>query len=72
MEYLANLKKTKSRAHIWDSGDTYCKMYSTGGMNKKKMTVLVNPNGKYLCMMCVNVWNQFNPEQLIEQDEQPD
>jgi hypothetical protein len=47
-------------------------MYSTGGMNKKKMTVIDDPNGKYLCMMCVNVWNQFNPEQQIEQDEQPD
>jgi hypothetical protein len=68
MKYLANITKNISKAHIWDDGDTYCKMYSTGGLRKKKQTVIDHPHGKEICLMCANVWNQFNPDKKIEQD----
>ena len=60
MKYLVNLNKESSKAHLWDDGDTYCKMYSTGGMRKKKYQVLENKNNREVCLMCQNVWNEIH------------
>lgn len=54
MEYLA--RKGKSRIyHLFQSGDTLCRLYSTGGMSKQKYEKLKNVEGKRLCVMCENV-----------------
>jgi len=52
MKYLES-KKGSRKAHIWDdySGDTVCKMYSTGGMNKNNYKV-VDETKKQICSMC--------------------
>jgi len=60
MKYLVNPNKPASRAHLWDEGDTYCKMYSTGGMRKKKYKPTDDPQGKGICLMCQNVWKEFH------------
>ena len=60
MKYLINLNKQKSRAHLWYDGDTYCKMYSTGGMRKKKYAVHDSTNNREICLMCQNVWNEIH------------
>ena len=65
MKYAINTKKKKSKAHIWDDGDTYCRMYSTGGMKKKKVEVFESTT-REICQMCKNVWNKFNPLETIE------
>lgn len=70
MKYLANLNKNISKAHFWDDGDTYCKLYSTGGLRKSRQTVIDHPHGKPICVMCINVWNKFNPGDKIEQDQE--
>mgnify|MGYP006271415033 CR=1 FL=1 len=60
MKYLVNLNKDKSRVHLWDEGDTYCKMYSTGGLRKKRYQVTEDLNNKEVCQMCQNVWNSIH------------
>jgi hypothetical protein len=59
MEYL--VRKTGSRvAHLWDDGDTYCRMYSTGGLVKKKYIVVQDRNTKEICQMCNKVFEEYS------------
>ena len=60
MNYLVNSNKPSSRAHLWDDGDTYCKMYLTGGMRKKKYRVYPDSQDREICLMCGNVWKQIH------------
>jgi len=60
MNYLVNSNKTSSRAHLWDDDDTYCKMYLTGGMRKKKYRVYPDSQDRQICLMCGNVWKQIH------------
>ncbi len=60
MNYLVNLNKPSSRAYLWDDGDTYCKMYLTGGMRKKKYRVYPDSQDREICLMCGNVWKQIH------------
>lgn len=54
MTYLLRKKKPKV-AHIFINGDTACRLYSTGGMNKSRYIKSPDANGKPLCLMCQNV-----------------
>jgi hypothetical protein len=58
MKYLINLEKPKGRAHYWDDVDTFCKMYSTGGMRKKRYKVYDSQNAREICLMCQNAFNE--------------
>jgi hypothetical protein len=60
MKYLVNKNKESGRAHLWDEGDTYCKMYSTGGLRKKRYEVVDDKEDKEVCLMCQNVWNEIH------------
>ena len=60
MKYLVNKSKENGRAHLWDEGDTYCKMYSTGGLRKKRYEVVDDKEDKEVCLMCQNVWNEIH------------
>ena len=51
MKYLVNKKKESGKAHLWDDGDTYCKMYSTGGLRKKRYEVVDDKEDKEVCLM---------------------
>lgn len=44
-------KKSPKSAHIWNNNDTVCRMYSTGGLNKKKYKVVKDTDVK-LCKIC--------------------
>lgn len=48
--YLIRKKKAKT-AHLWDGEDTVCRMYSTGGLNKRHYKI-VYPNELPVCTMC--------------------
>ena len=56
--YLLNPKKNKSAAHHWDGHDTLCRLFSTGGMTKRKQEVFDEPMGKPICLMCSNVFRR--------------
>jgi hypothetical protein len=58
MEYLVRVKKG-GKAHLWDDGDSYCRMYSTNGMKKKKYHV-VKETTKEICLMCDNVYEEYS------------
>lgn len=50
------VRKSKPRvAHIWKGADTACRLYSTGGMRKKKYTVAYSATTLPICTMCDNV-----------------
>ena len=56
MKYLIRNKKQKVKAHYWTGLDTYCRLWSTGGMNQDlDYIVSDNPEGKPICTMCDNV-----------------
>jgi len=44
--------KGKHRAHIWLGYDTACRMWSTGGLNKRWFAVKAERNGRKVCTMC--------------------
>lgn len=46
-------KKKASTAHIWTGFDTVCRMYSTGGMSKKRYEVVAQSKLP-VCTMCGN------------------
>jgi len=48
-------KKGNVVAHHWTGTDTYCRMASTGGLNKKKYEVHTTDKGRKICTMCKNV-----------------
>ena len=51
MEYL--IKKRNSKViHIWIRSDTGCRLYSTGGMNKKRYKVVVDRGDLPICSIC--------------------
>lgn len=53
--FLISTKKKNSAAHLWTGNDTVCRLYSTGGMSKKKKTVSLTANGKPICSLCLSV-----------------
>jgi hypothetical protein len=60
MKYLYNPNKKNTAAHIWDDGDTYCKMLSTGGIKQRGKRVFDDPQDKRICNMCQNVWKRIH------------
>jgi hypothetical protein len=60
MKYLINMDKESNKAHLWDDGDTYCKMYSTNGLIKKKYKTYDNTQDREICLMCQNVWAEIH------------
>ena len=56
LKYMLNPNKRKAVAHMFTGGDTLCRMYSTGGMNKIKMHLFTDQQGRELCSMCSNVF----------------
>jgi hypothetical protein len=69
MKYLVHPTKLGTAAHILDLGlhgsiDTFCRMYSTGGIGKRsrnKMVICDDSNGRRICHMCRNVYTRNNP-----------
>lgn len=57
MSYLVPFKgRPKNAAHIWTGKDTCCRMMSTGGLGpRRSYRVTETPEGRRICVMCVNV-----------------
>ncbi len=45
-------RKRGGKAHLWISGDTKCRMASTGGLSLRKYVVLDHADGRLICHMC--------------------
>jgi len=56
-------KAKKQVAHLWhaDAGDTYCTMFSTGGLRKNRYSISEKHNGHKVCAMC---WQNYNNSKL--------
>ena len=40
--------------HVWKDGDTLCRMWSTGGLNRDNYRFTDDAPAKKMCMMCSN------------------
>lgn len=68
MKFLeAKNPESKKKAHLWDDGDTYCRMYSTGGLGKKKYHVTENTI-RPICQMCDNVYLSYSGSRFTNKD----
>jgi predicted GIY-YIG superfamily endonuclease len=52
--YLFRINGKKQKAHIWDGEDTFCKMWSTGGINSKSenFSLFNSEMNKDVCSLC--------------------
>lgn len=59
MEYL-NPDKLKRKVHVWneDTNDTYCSMWSTGGIDKSNYELGFQPVSSKICKNCMHVYNK--------------
>ena len=53
--YLVAKTKNLKKAHYWNGIDTFCKMYSTGGLKKEKYHLVANFENREICHMCTNI-----------------
>lgn len=57
-EYLVRIKKPKTYP-LWNGENSFCKMYLTGGMKKKKYHLVEDIEGLEICTMCQNEAKQW-------------
>jgi len=69
--YLVS-KKKNSAAHIWTGNDTACRLFSTGGMGKKRKDVSTHTYGKRVCHMCQSVMSRDDPPKNPKEEYQDD
>lgn len=62
MKYFYNQKKKSTAAHLWNGNDTYCKMFSTGGLIKGIKKVHDELEDRRVCVMCQNNFKKLQPE----------
>lgn len=58
MKYLIRLKGKRNTIHLWDerSKDSFCRMYSTGGLKKENYLKVESIDYGVICNICnVNV-----------------
>lgn len=65
--FLLSIGKKKSSAHLWNGVDTVCRLYSTGGMSKKKKQVTTTAHGRPICSLCLSV-NSKRKNPVLFQD----
>ena len=62
MEFLIRKKRSKQKvAHYWNGADSYCRMWSTGGMRQSLYAVHAESSRLPICMMCKSVYDDMNP-----------
>lgn len=54
--FLLRRGEKKQKAHLWNGLDTFCRMWSTGGLNTKKGDFVLSSStcGKEICSLCQN------------------
>jgi hypothetical protein len=63
MKYLIRSKGKNKAAHYWKDGDTLCRMWSTGGIDKRRAyAVFENSQGLRICHMCGQVHEKSQQE----------
>lgn len=60
------LGKAIGKTHMWDGKDTLCRMWSTGGLDKRKRWRWSRLSNTDVCTMCLNVAQSIEERLLIE------
>jgi hypothetical protein len=64
-------KNTGLRSHYWDSSkrDTFCRMWSTGGIKGKDKYTVSNKNTcKSICKMCKRIYKKSTDDIILTED----
>ena len=62
MQFMIRIKPNKRKvAHYFEDDDTYCRMWSTGGMRQSMYGVFDEAMNLPICKMCKSVYNDMNP-----------
>lgn len=57
VKFLYRPNRTKVAVHLWDDGDTYCRMWSTGGLSPEKYSLHDKPpENRKICTECARRW----------------
>jgi hypothetical protein len=59
MQFYYNPQRKNTAAHIWNEGDTYCTMLSTGGIRAGNKKVQLHHDGHRICLMCKNNYDKL-------------
>lgn len=57
MLYLVNTSKS-SKSHFWDGTDSYCRMWSTGGIIQASYSLSAEPSTQGVCKLCLSAANR--------------
>jgi hypothetical protein len=56
---INSLKPHKYKTHIWDGQDSYCNMWSTGGLKKDRHILSKEPVSEFFCSNCVDQYRRL-------------
>lgn len=56
------LKPTKNKIHIWNGQDSYCSMWSTGGLKQDRHILTEHPPTDVFCSNCVDQYRRYVPK----------
>lgn len=57
------LKLTKNKMHIWNGQDSYCTMWSTGGLKQDRHILTDTPPADVFCSNCVDQYRRHVPKE---------
>lgn len=57
-----SLKPTKNKMHIWNGHDSYCTMWSTGGLKQDRHVLMETPPAEIFCSNCVDQYRKLSPK----------
>lgn len=63
--FLVYRSQEKGVAHVWTGTDTACRMWSTGGLKKRRYDYRQSAEGKSICRNCINCLG-YNPQDELE------
>ena len=65
MKFLIRHNGKKKAAHLWRGNDTFCTMYSTGGLKKRLYSVYDEPFEYEICHMCNNNYKKVTGHRFM-------
>jgi hypothetical protein len=67
--YLIRKNQSQKKAHIWTGDDTQCRMWSTGGIRKRRSWIVSETaRGYAICKLCSgeNSYQDYDPQKEFE------
>lgn len=59
---INSLKPTKNKIHLWNGRDSFCSMWSTGGLKQDRHILTLIPPADVFCSHCVDQYRRLVPK----------